>query len=177
MKNPAQYAKELLSQLANSLLCCFFCICLSTLPSLDLRMAQRRFKSSAKTSGIPLAPIELQHGDFLQSSEVRDAITSAGLVYMNNPKFGPELNLKVLGEQFLPKDWSCRCIRTFTTCCRQPLPTHAQRLQIGTSPSSMFASVPHLQQICFDSLIGTKKVMIQDSDVLAYMKHIEVSVL
>ena len=60
-------------------------------------MAYRRFKSSAKASSIAHAPIQLQHGDFLKSSDVRDAVSSAGLVYMNNPKFGPELNLKVLG--------------------------------------------------------------------------------
>jgi hypothetical protein len=73
-----------------------FLICRSTLPSLDLRM--RRFKSSAKKNKIALAPIELLHGDFLNSPEVRDAVSCAGLVFMNNPKFGCELNLRVLRE-------------------------------------------------------------------------------
>ncbi len=47
------------------------------------------------------APIELVHGDFLKSSAVKVAISSAGLVYMNNPRFGPELNLKILCQSFL----------------------------------------------------------------------------
>jgi hypothetical protein len=62
-------------------------------------MSNFRFQSCAKENGVAHAPVQLLHGDFLKSSDVRDAISSAGLVYMNNPKFGPELNLKVLGEQ------------------------------------------------------------------------------
>ena len=76
----------------------FFCI-LSFHISLNLHMSNIRFQSCAKTHGVAHAPVQLLHGDFLKNSDVRDAISSAGLVYMNNPKFGPELNLKVLGEQ------------------------------------------------------------------------------
>jgi hypothetical protein len=54
-----------------------------------------RFKSRARVS---LAPIELVHGNFLTNEAVKEAIKSAGLVFMNNPLFGPELNLKVLRE-------------------------------------------------------------------------------
>ena len=45
-----------------------------------------------------LAPIELVHGDFLTNQAAKDAVKSAGLVFMNNPKFGPELNGQVLRE-------------------------------------------------------------------------------
>ena len=62
-------------------------------------MSNIRFQSCAKTHGVAHAPVQLLHGDFLKNSDVRDAISSAGLVYMNNPKFGPDLNLNVLGEQ------------------------------------------------------------------------------
>ncbi len=60
-----------------------------------------RFQSRAREKNIKHAPIELVHGDFLKSSAVKVAISSAGLVYMNNPRFGPELNLKVLSQSFL----------------------------------------------------------------------------
>jgi hypothetical protein len=53
------------------------------------------FKDRAKFEH---APIELLHGNFLKCPEVKHAISSAGLVFMNNPKFGAELNLQVLGE-------------------------------------------------------------------------------
>jgi len=52
-----------------------------------------RFKKSATFS---LAPIELVRGDFLTNEAVKEAIKSAGLVFMNNPVFGPDLNLSVL---------------------------------------------------------------------------------
>ncbi len=58
-----------------------------------------RFHDCAQKHGIEHAPIELHHGDFLQSSAVKDAISSAGLVYMNNPRFGPQLNFQILGVQ------------------------------------------------------------------------------
>jgi hypothetical protein len=54
-----------------------------------------RFKESAPFS---LAPIELVQGDFLTNEAVKEAIKSAGLVFMNNPVFGPDLNLSVLRE-------------------------------------------------------------------------------
>jgi hypothetical protein len=55
----------------------------------------KRFENRAQVS---LAPIELVHGDFLKNEAVKQAIKDAGLVFMNNPKFGPELDLKVLRE-------------------------------------------------------------------------------
>ena len=81
MDNPAQYAVKLLS----------------------------RFNSALKARDISHAPIQLQHGDFMKSLDVRDALSRAGLVYMNNPKFGPELNLKVLGERMFLLDYSPFC--------------------------------------------------------------------
>jgi len=71
-------------------------MCPLTFPFLNLRIAYRRFESSAKAGGIALAPIQLLHGDFLKRSEVRDAISSAGLVFINNPVFEAPLNLRVL---------------------------------------------------------------------------------
>jgi len=56
------------------------------------------FQSRAQQSGVTLCPIELIHGDFLQSEAVKTALSSAGLVYINNPSFAPELNLQVLSE-------------------------------------------------------------------------------
>ena len=69
MKNPAGYAVELL----------------------------KRFESRAHTQA-SLAPIELVHGDFLKNEAVKEAMKDAGLVFMNNVKFGPELDLLVLRE-------------------------------------------------------------------------------
>ena len=56
------------------------------------------FQSRAQQSGVSLCPIELIEGDFLKSEAVKTALSSAGLVYMNNPRFSPELNLQVLSE-------------------------------------------------------------------------------
>ena len=50
----------------------------------------KRFENLSQAS---LAPIELVHGDFLKNEAVKEAIKSAGLVFMNNPVFGPHLNL------------------------------------------------------------------------------------
>jgi hypothetical protein len=69
--------------------------------SLILLTSCIRFQSSATENGVSHAPIQLLHGDFLKNSAVKDAISTAGLVYMNNPKFGPELNLKILGMNFI----------------------------------------------------------------------------
>ncbi len=68
MKNPAEYAGKLLET----------------------------FKS--RVSHISLAPIELVYGNFLTNEACKEAIKTAGLVFMNNPLFGPELNLQVLRE-------------------------------------------------------------------------------
>jgi hypothetical protein len=70
MDNPAHYARELLSE----------------------------FQACAKEDGVYLAPIELHHADFLVLPAVKQAMSSAGLVYINNPKFGPELNGKILSN-------------------------------------------------------------------------------
>lgn len=56
------------------------------------------FQSCAKANRIVHAPIQLIKGDFLTNSDVKAAISSAGLVYMNNAVFGADLNLKVLSE-------------------------------------------------------------------------------
>jgi hypothetical protein len=55
----------------------------------------KRFENRAQAS---LAPIELVHGDFLNNDAVKEAMKDAGLVFMNNVKFGPELDLSVLSE-------------------------------------------------------------------------------
>ena len=60
-----------------------------------------RFTQAVKARGISHAPIQLQHGDFLKGLEVRRALSNAGVVFMNNPKFGPQLNAYVL-EQLCP---------------------------------------------------------------------------
>ncbi len=57
-----------------------------------------RFQESAKRKGIALADIELLHGDFLQNTQVKEAMSSAELVFMNNPSLGPQLNLNVLSK-------------------------------------------------------------------------------
>lgn len=92
MDHPAHYAGELLSKSAVSVIL--------AANFLFLHTVHIRFQSSAQQNGVSHAPIQLLHGDFLKSSAVREAMSSAGLVYMNNPKFGPELNLKVLGQFF-----------------------------------------------------------------------------
>ena len=55
-----------------------------------------RFQTRAKQSSVPLAPIQLIHGNFLEHTAVRDAMSTAGLVYINNPRFGPTLNMNIL---------------------------------------------------------------------------------
>jgi hypothetical protein len=59
-----------------------------------------KFQQSAKLEGIPLADIVLHHGDFLKNSHVKEAMSTAAFVYLNNPSFGPELNLKILSKHF-----------------------------------------------------------------------------
>ena len=55
----------------------------------------KRFESRAQAS---LAPSELVYGDFLNNDAVKEAMKDAGLVFMNNVKFGPALDLLVLRE-------------------------------------------------------------------------------
>jgi len=95
MDNPAHYAVELVS----------------------------RFQSSATENGGSHAPIQLLHGDFLKNSAVKDAISTAGLVYINNFKFGPELNLQILGQlcPLMPK--GCKLVLFSTSSSSiQPSP-------------------------------------------------------
>jgi hypothetical protein len=68
MHNPAHYARELLSE----------------------------FQACAQKDGVDVAAIELHHANFLEEPAVKKAMSSAGLVYINNPRFGPELNGKIL---------------------------------------------------------------------------------
>ena len=89
MPHPAQYAVQLLSRFEPLLhLLCHI-----------LHMSNCRFQSRAKAHGVAHAPVQLVHGDFLKNSDVSNAISSAGLIFMNNPKFGAALNFKVLGQQ------------------------------------------------------------------------------
>lgn len=57
-----------------------------------------KFEALARVAGIELAPVELVHGDFMKSTEVIPAIRAAGLIFMNNPTFGAELNQSVLSK-------------------------------------------------------------------------------
>ena len=66
-----------------------------TFPSI-LHMSNCRFQSRAKAHGVAHAPVQLVHGDFLKNSDVNNAISSAGLVFANNPRFGPKLNMEIL---------------------------------------------------------------------------------
>ena len=79
----------------------------SSAPLLSLQLINIfSFQTSAKKNGILHAPIQLIQGDFLTNLAVRDAVMTSGVVFMNNPKFGAELNLKVLGTlcPLMPKD-------------------------------------------------------------------------
>ena len=96
MDNPAHYAVELVSRSANCVTTRLF-MKLQSRISLILLTPCIRFQSSATENGVSHAPIQLLHGDFLKNSAVKDAISTAGLVYINNFKFGPDLNLRILG--------------------------------------------------------------------------------
>jgi hypothetical protein len=74
-----------------------------------------RFQCCAQQNGVPLAPIELIHGNFLDNLNVREAIASAGLVYLNNPKFGPKLNMDILCTLAPLMQKGCRLV-CFDTC-------------------------------------------------------------
>ena len=73
-----------------------------------------RFQAIAQKNGVEHAPIELLHGDFLESDAVKTAMASAGVVYMNNPRFGAELNLKVLGMHLLCQ-YTIKVVDSFLT--------------------------------------------------------------
>ena len=138
-----------------------------------------RFQSRAREENVKHAPIELVHGDFLKSSAVKVAISSAGLVFMNNPRFGPELNLKVLSQSFLTPTLTFVSRFALTAFIRWTLPAHAKRLQIGAFPPAMNLLTLlfwwSLNQICFDSLIGTRgHNRHPGSDLLTYQKLVKV---
>ena len=97
MKNPAVYADNMLSRLVTF-------VYSSALPQFCKPLVLTyciRFQAIAKKNGVTHAPIELLHGDFLECNAVKTAMASAGVVYMNNPRFGAELNQKVLGMHLL----------------------------------------------------------------------------
>jgi hypothetical protein len=99
--NPARYSVDLLSRSENLLNFCHNCCIFANLTYKQTMVRLNcctRFQECAEREHVELAPIELHHGDFLTSAAVKEAISSAGLVYMNNPLFGATLNLKVLGE-------------------------------------------------------------------------------
>ena len=73
---------------------CKSCTFLRTWP----HVSSFSFENRCQDRGFKHSPIQLIHGDFLKNCEVRKAVSTAGLVYMNNPKFGPELNLQVLSK-------------------------------------------------------------------------------
>jgi hypothetical protein len=49
-------------------------------------------------NGVLHVPIQLIEGDFLTNEEVRNAVSTSGVVFMNNPKFGAELNFHVSSQ-------------------------------------------------------------------------------
>ena len=55
-----------------------------------------RFESHMQANGFVHAPIQLKQGNFLECSEVKSQLGSAGLVFINNPKFGAHLNWQIL---------------------------------------------------------------------------------
>ncbi len=117
MDHPAHYAVELLSRSVNALLSMLL-LRLQLCRPLSQFLCFIRFQNCAEENGIAHAPIELLHGDFLKSAAVKDAISSAGLVYMNNPRFGPELNLKVLSESLSPFFSQEMCLMVLTIILR-----------------------------------------------------------
>lgn len=117
-----------------------------------------RFQICAEKNGVTHAPIELVHGDFLTNSVVKDAISSAGIVFINNPKFGPELNLKVLSEYE---------ILFFNFCLRVVLIT-------ASFSEQLCPLIPkNSKLVCFDSLIGTPP-RIPYNNILTYRKLLKV---
>jgi hypothetical protein len=110
MENPASYAVNMLSRsvsFVHSSALLQFCKPLFFIYCI-------RFQASAQTNGVEHAPIQLLHGNFLECDVVKTAMSSAGLVYMNNPKFGAELNLKVLGMHLLCQ-YTIKVVDSFLT--------------------------------------------------------------
>ncbi len=93
MDNAAHYGVELLSRLVEQIIHIYM-----ILIQFFHLICGIRFQDSAKHNGIALADIELLHGDFLENTHVKEAMSSAEFVFMNNPSFGPLLNLNVLSK-------------------------------------------------------------------------------
>ena len=55
-----------------------------------------RFEREMQANGFVHPPICLKQGNFLECSEVKSQLCSAGLVFINNPKFGALLNRQLL---------------------------------------------------------------------------------
>lgn len=74
-----------------------------------------RFETELRSYKIEHAPIELLQGDFLQvTPSLREALSSAGLVFVNNPKFDPCVNLSILEKlcPMLPKKAKVICFES-----------------------------------------------------------------
>jgi hypothetical protein len=110
MKNPASYAENMLSRSVSF-------VHSRALPQFCKPLVLTyciRFQAIAQKNGVEHAPIELLHGDFLECDAVKTAMASAGVVYMNNPRFGAELNLKVLGMHLLCQ-YAIKVVDSFLT--------------------------------------------------------------
>jgi hypothetical protein len=148
MDHPAHYAVKLLSRSADCVTTGIF-LTVQFRISLILLTSCIRFQSSASENGVSHAPIQLLHGDFLKNSAVKDAISTAGFVYMNNPKFGPELNLQVLGTNFISTHTllpfiheSSNVIDSFSTDQLCPLMPKGCKLVLFTPSSSSIKPSP-----------------------------------
>lgn len=74
-----------------------------------------RFECKMRSFNIAYAPIQLIQGDFLQMTPLlRDALSSAGLLFLNNPKFEPFVNLSILQNlcPMLPKKAKVICFES-----------------------------------------------------------------
>ena len=152
MKNPASYAENMLSRSVSF-------IHSSALPQFCKPLVLIyciRLQAIAKKNGVTHAPIELLHGDFLECNAVKTAMASAGVVYMNNPRFGAELNLKVLGMHLLCQ-YTIKVADSFQT----------EQLCTFMPKGSKL--------ICFESLIATRSTSRHNNGaVLRFKKFIKV---
>jgi len=74
-----------------------------------------RFEKALHSNAIACAPVELIQGDFLHCHPyLQDALRNAGLVYINNPKFEPSMNLGILQLlcPLLPKSAKLICFES-----------------------------------------------------------------
>jgi hypothetical protein len=115
-------------------------------------------------------------------------MSTAGLVYINNPKFGPELNGKILSNNtpchtaytdtfidlFIHQELLLTVFGTGELCPYMP---KGCKLVLSPHPIHLLNRVfTSLSQICFDSLVPTRSHMRKnDTDVvLSYKKLIKV---